>query len=798
MQILTPAGYKDISTVSIGDEVSAFDINTGNPIINIIEEIEFITTTTEGLPAPFDPTFFFQINGGDIFYGEQSIWANDNVTHIKNLQIGDILYDDHNNPFAITALVQVSMSGWWRFQISGDASYIVDDITLHNASRFLITGGSTVSWTTINTAIWSATTGGATGASVPGSSDTVTMDANSGGGTVQPNYAFTVISITMGAYTNGTLDFSSSNNSPSMSTFSCSGTSTRTLNMGSGTFSITGNNATVWTFATGTGLTFNAGTSTVQFTYSGSTGTRTINAGSTSQIFYNFSITAGSDTVSQTPGFACSNNYSTVGFTGTLSKTAQSWNIGGNFTLGTGSTITGTGGTLTLNGTGTVTITTNGVSLTTFGLTLAGVGGTFNLGSALTITGAVAFTLTNGAFNSQNFAMNIMSLSSSNSNTRSFTLGTSVVVCAGNWNFSTITGLTTSMASSTITLSGTNLSFTGGSQAYGTVNVTGGGASILGSASNTYVTFNYTGVGTGDSLTLNQNQTVSGILTITGNSGVNTVNVISNLAGTLKVWTFGSASFTDCTWSDISLTENASGGTWTLNEALNLTSATVQPIITITQGTFTTNNFNITAGIFALTGATTKVINLGSSIISLYGTTANTLALITSGTTFNAGTSTFEFTDTSNANIGMTGAALTLYNVYFHRGSSTGSITWNGNTTFNQLQDDGTASHSIIITATQIITINGINGWKISGTAGNLITLTSTTTVAFTVVNGSGANFSADYLNIQHMISTPVSPAVSTFYAGRNSVNNQNVASNGSGIAFCAPGDTNGNYLGFS
>lgn len=51
------------------------------------------------------------------------------------------------------------------------------------ASRFLVGTGAR-SWTNVNTAIWAATSGGATGASVPTSGDEVTIDANSGTGTV--------------------------------------------------------------------------------------------------------------------------------------------------------------------------------------------------------------------------------------------------------------------------------------------------------------------------------------------------------------------------------------------------------------------------------------------------------------------------------------------------------------------------------------------------------------------------------------------------------------------------------------
>jgi hypothetical protein len=130
------------------------------------------------------------------------------------------------------------------------------------AARFWVGGAGT--WDASTTTNWAATSGGAGGQSVPGSADTVTFDANSGGGTVTVNTNFSVTSLTMGAFT-GTLDFATNNNSPTMGNFANTGTGTRTLNMGSGTWTITGTTGTSWSQATTTNLTFNAGTSTVLF-----------------------------------------------------------------------------------------------------------------------------------------------------------------------------------------------------------------------------------------------------------------------------------------------------------------------------------------------------------------------------------------------------------------------------------------------------------------------------------------------------------------------------------------------------
>lgn len=134
----------------------------------------------------------------------------------------------------------------------------------------LIGGGR---WTSTSTANWGLTTGSTTaGQLAPAAGDAVTFDGLSGGGVVIPAASLnagpnSIGSLACGAFT-GTLDFSVNNPSATLTSaagFSISGNGTRTINMGSGTFTL--NSATVpWTATTTTGLTFNAGTSTLDFT----------------------------------------------------------------------------------------------------------------------------------------------------------------------------------------------------------------------------------------------------------------------------------------------------------------------------------------------------------------------------------------------------------------------------------------------------------------------------------------------------------------------------------------------------
>ena len=218
MQVLTPTGYVDINDLNVGDEVVAYDVNDGHLFTNILEgkvkwtydmlppvppvyELDAegnIVYDEDGNPIilvpgktseeVFQETYgdwkFYLINGTWVLYCNQSVWANMNVVHASELQIGDIIYDDQDQDVTITSIEEVTAPDWWRLQISGDHSYISDNLTLHNASRYWVGGGSSSNWNaTVNTN-WGSSSGGPNNATIPSSVDDATFDgAGSNGNT---------------------------------------------------------------------------------------------------------------------------------------------------------------------------------------------------------------------------------------------------------------------------------------------------------------------------------------------------------------------------------------------------------------------------------------------------------------------------------------------------------------------------------------------------------------------------------------------------------------------------------------
>lgn len=141
--------------------------------------------------------------------------------------------------------------------------------------------GGTGNFDNINTTSWSSSSGGSTGTcaasgGIPkNSADTAVFDGSSGGGTVtvcgassancpSASNSLNITNITMGNF-GGTLTFATNNPNVTLSVFSNGGSGTRTLSMGSGTWTITGTNGVVWEISAGT-PTLNHNSGTLQFT----------------------------------------------------------------------------------------------------------------------------------------------------------------------------------------------------------------------------------------------------------------------------------------------------------------------------------------------------------------------------------------------------------------------------------------------------------------------------------------------------------------------------------------------------
>jgi hypothetical protein len=332
------------------------------------------------------------------------------------------------------------------------------------ANRYWVGGSG--DWDASDTTHWASSSGGAGGQSVPGASDDVIFDASSGGGVVAMVYDLTIKSLTCGAFT-GSLSSGAYN--PTMESLACGGSGTRTFDMGSGNWTLTGNDKVILSQSPTTNMTFVAPTGSIICNYAGSTGTRIINGAGTAQKNGNIKITAGTDIVNFANSTISCVDLDFTGFSGTWSG-SQNSDIRGNLTLSPTMSATYTGVVVMSLTTGTSTITSNGISLSV-AMTKNNVGGTVQLADDLVITGTL--TLTHGGFNDNNHNVSCGIFSSSNANARSITMGTlSLWTLTGTgtvWNVATTTNLTFTRGTATIKItdsSNTDITFAGGGLTY--------------------------------------------------------------------------------------------------------------------------------------------------------------------------------------------------------------------------------------------------------------------------------------------------------------------------------------------
>lgn len=678
------------------------------------------------------------------------------------------------------------------------------------ADRYWV--GGTGNWS--DTARWSTTSGGASGASVPGAADTAIFDANSdiadANFTATVDVATTISILTFGAVTcdvtigtagNLTVSTSSSfaprtganagaaiisgnaslgavthsegilnidGNTVTMTSYTSTAANTRTFDFGTnGTVNITGNNATVWAFTTDGNSTI-SGTGAVNLTYSGGTGTRTINhLADTGTANASFKVSAGTDTVV----FTANNSIGALdftGFSGTWNNVALT--VGGSLTVSTGMTVGAGAGTLNMSSTGSRNLTSNGKTLD-FPLTSTGVGGTLTLQDALTLGSTRAFTLTSGtlSFGTNNVSTGIFS--SNNSNIRTLNFGTAKLTLTGNnatiFDAGTATNFTTSgtvYIESTYTGgTGTRTFDTGFTQAQAAgydVKTSGSSGIVIGTTATDIValTGNYGNIDlTGFTNTLaNTARTTYGTFIIPASGGTFTGGTSATTFGSTSSQTFTSNGRT----IDFPLTVNGVGGSLTIQDALTLGSTRT---LTLTAGTFNANNYNVTIGAFSSSNSNTRTLTMGSGLWSLASTGTVWNTATTTNLTFNKDTANIILTDTTTSSRSFSGGGLTYNKLTIGGATGISTTSMVGSNTFSELASTKTVAHTIDFAAG---TNTSVEIWSVNGSAGNVVTLAGDTISPPTLTKLGGGYLSGyDYFNIDSVIGLPTD----TWYVGSNS-----------------------------
>jgi hypothetical protein len=664
------------------------------------------------------------------------------------------------------------------------------------ADRYWV--GGTGTWDGTSTTNWAASSGGASGASVPTSADNVFFDANSNVGTG----TFTVTMATTPRVCN---DFTASGLDGTMT---LAGTSIGLTVSGSLTFQSTNFSRTytgTTTFAaTTTGKTVTtAGVSLAVVTFNGvgggwtlgsaltATGIITLTNGTLNTSATNYAITAA--------GFS-SNNSNTR--TLTLNGSQLTFSNSG----ATGFIVSSS---LTLNpGSSTISMSALGPTFAGAGLTYYNFSFSSTNGSSgdKTVTGANTFNdFTVVATSSSASACNAIAFSANQTISGTLTvvgsggikrqflksdvIGTSrTLTCAAIAAMTDIDFRDITIAGAAGTLSGTRLGDCGGNSnitfgagvpkywnlaAGGSWNATAWATSSGGAVADTNFplaqdTANIENVNLNTSATITFNNfeynlpsfnasTRSNALTIAttgannpifyGNfawgSGLSTSSARTFYFINRSTKTFDSAGYTFST-PDITI-EAPGGGIQLINNNLTLGSASTT---TLTQGTLDLNGRTFTAGLFTTsTGTKNITFNAGTLDISGSGATAFNNAVPT-GFTTTAGTGTGAISMTSASAKTFVGGGST-YNCALNQGGA-GTLTITGSNTFTNITNT-VQPNQITFTAN---TTNTFTSFSLSGTAGNLITLRSSTAGTKYTLSDASGTISVSYLDIQDSTAT--------------------------------------------
>lgn len=203
------------------------------------------------------------------------------------------------------------------------------------------------------------------------------------------------------------------------------------------------------------------------------------------------------------------------------------------------------------------TITTNGKILGN--MTMNGVGGSWILGDALNWLQGSAVTLQAGTFNTGNFAMSGGQFNFGSTGVRTLTLGSSTIALSANgnnWTGTVATNLTITSNTAVVTITGTvtgqnNLAFLASANWNG-LSFSASTANIANWNSQGATIRNLTMIGNANQTDLYRFQgsiTITGTLTITGNSAANRIYVFGTVASTSV--TAAAVSLTNVDFMDI-------------------------------------------------------------------------------------------------------------------------------------------------------------------------------------------------------------------------------------------------------
>ncbi len=169
-------------------------------------------------------------------------------------------------------------------------------------------------------------------------------------------------------------------------------------------------------------------------------------------------------------------------------------------------------------------------------------------------------------------------------------------------------------------------------------------------------------------------------------------------------------------------------------------------------GTFDANNKNVTVPSFLCGFSRTGLVKMGSGTWTLSGT-GSVWVIDGVYVTVQCDTSTIIFTNSTTSSKTFAGGNQTYYK--FIIGGTTGIATYtiSGDNTFSELSSTKTSAFTLSIQSGRTQTIGT---WGVNGSSGNLVTIRASSTARHNLVKSGGGRVTANYLSISGSNASPL------------------------------------------
>jgi len=210
---------------------------------------------------------------------------------------------------------------------------------------------------------------------------------------------------------------------------------------------------------------------------------------------------------------------------------------------------------------------------------------------------------------------------------------------------------------------------------------------------------------------------------------------------------------------------NSPGGTIQLQDDFTTSSSVTT---TLLRGTLDLNGKTLTTGSFDSSNSNTRTITFGAGTFALAGTTWN--MSISTGATVNKGTGTIALTDTSTATRTFAGGGLSYPKLSIGGITGTSTLAF-GDSTFTEITSIKTVAHTIDLGGGLATVSTG--KWSVTGTVGNLVTVSGNGTYGSALIyTGTGIITGVDYLVVKNLRGFSSTQGLTgTWTIGSNSVN---------------------------